>query len=59
MNYTYTTKLKKIFNLIFLKKITENIFLKNWSKHKINKILSRSSWSLILIAELKKKRNIR
>jgi dTDP-4-amino-4,6-dideoxygalactose transaminase len=55
MNYTYTAKLKKIFNLIFLKKITENIFLKNWSKHKINKILSRSSWSLILIAELKKK----
>jgi len=55
MNFSYTTKLKKLFKLIFLLKIPEKNFLHYWSDQKINKIVSKSSWSISIIAELKKK----
>lgn len=55
MNFSYTTKLKDLFKLIFSLKISEKDFLHYWSDQKINKIVSKSSWSISIIAELKKK----
>lgn len=55
MNFSYTAKLQELFNLIFVLKVTEKKFINYWSNQKINKILTKSSWSISLIAELKKK----
>jgi hypothetical protein len=55
MNFSYTVNLTELFKLIFVLKITEKDFINYWSNQKINKILPKSSWSISLIAELKKK----